>query len=109
MPREKSNNNFLYRVLGDDLRIKIDKNWDPILSIEYPGGNYRIFCPPSDDYIVTVEVVDKAIDFDATVIAYTESWQKLSPAAESYAAEMEIIMIEYKRLIGLIKNGKPLD
>lgn len=82
---------------------------DPILTIVLDAGREeRIYCPDSDEYRVTADVVDKAVDLGATIIAYG-SWCDTTVEGKLRAKEKGASVLRFGGLFAyLISKGVSL-
>ena len=69
-----SNNYYLYRELSGTTR-KLQPEWEPLVRVSYKNKEYRIYVPDADEYVVTVDVVKKALDIGANTISYAKAWR----------------------------------
>lgn len=77
---------------------------NPILGIEFAGRTESIYCPDPSEYRVTAEVVQKAHDLGATIIAYSDLWGAGTHESKGYAKELGITVMPYKALFGYLRR-----
>ena len=77
---------------------------NPVLTIEFAGRSERIYCPDPSEYKATAEVVDKAHQLGATIVAYSETWGEGTYEAKEYAKKVKISLMAYKSLFGYLSR-----
>ncbi|MGH6613666.1 hypothetical protein [Sphingomonas sp.] len=77
---------------------------DPVLTIFLGGGrDERVYCPDSDEYRVTADVVDKAVDLGANIIAYG-SWCDATVEGKLRAKAKGVSVVRYAGLFAFLRN-----
>jgi hypothetical protein len=79
-------------------------NGNPVLTIEFAGRRERIYCPDPSEYKATAEVVHKAHQLGATIIAYSETWGEGTYEAKQYAKQLKVSLMPYKSLFAYISR-----
>jgi hypothetical protein len=78
---------------------------DPILSIVLPNGREeRIYCPDSDEYRVSADVVEKAAGLGATIVAYSSQWCEATIEGKEHARARGISIFPFAGLFGYMKR-----
>lgn len=78
---------------------------DPILSVILPNGREeRIYCPESDEYRVSADVVEKAVRLGATIVAYSSSWCGVTVEGKDHATTVGISILPFAGLFGYMKR-----
>ena len=93
--------------LNDQLRSTSDAivdGGDPILTVEFAGRTERVYSPDSDEYRVTADVIEKAADLGATIIAYSNTWCDATYEAKRYAKERGIEVMPFGSFFAYLKR-----
>jgi hypothetical protein len=77
---------------------------DPVIAITFGGRIERVYCPDSDEYRVTADVVRKAKDLGATIVAYSSSWCEATYEGKHYAKDLGIHVMPYAALFAYLKR-----
>ncbi|UVO55748.1 hypothetical protein [Sphingomonas sp. SUN039] len=78
---------------------------DPILTVYLDGGKEaRIYCPEPDEYQVCADVVQKASDLGATIVAYG-SWCDASVEGKMHAKEIGLSVVPYAGLFAFLRRN----
>lgn len=93
------------------LRTKIDEEsdaasdgGDPILTITFQGGEERVYCPNSSEYNVDSDVVEKARELGATIIAYSNTWSGATVEAKAYGRANGVSVMPYGQFFAYLKR-----
>lgn len=87
--------------------------YDSELKFEYLSNaspfpkRYNVYMPTRDDYEVTIDIVDKAIQSGANLIVY-DLWIKSTYSAKTYGEKKGITIYTFGNFLRKIKNGEPL-
>ena len=68
---------------------------------------YKVYMPSRDDYEVSIDVVDKAVEYGADLIVY-DNWIKATISGKSHAEKKGIRVYSYGYFLRKIKNGESL-
>ncbi|WP_293387587.1 hypothetical protein [Nevskia sp.] len=79
-----SNNWWLYEQLLGIAGVTLEKGSVPLIIANYNGRSYRIYTPTPDEYIVSIDIVDKVRGLGGNVISYA-SWSEVSSEARKHA------------------------
>jgi hypothetical protein len=93
--------------LNNELAAKSNAQIDggnPVLSVIFSGRTERVYCPDSDEYRVTADVVEKAKELGATIIAYSESWSDTTYDAKQYAKQVGITVMPFAAFFAYLKR-----
>lgn len=82
----------------------ITDSGNPVLGIEFAGRREQIYCPDPSEYKATAELVDKAHQLEATIIAYSETWGEGTYEAKQYAKQLKVSLMPYKSLFAYLKR-----
>jgi hypothetical protein len=77
---------------------------DPILSVTFAGRTERVYCPNSDEYRVTADVVRKAKDLGGTIIAYSSTWCGATEEAKRYAKSLEVNVMPFNAFFAYLRR-----
>jgi hypothetical protein len=72
-----SSSRWLCEQLGGIAGVTVEMGAAPLIIAEHNGRSYRIYTPTSDEYIVSVDVVDKVKGLGGDVISYA-SWSRVT-------------------------------
>lgn len=97
-----SNNLWLYRQLVNIPNLSVDSEFHPLITVKKNGITYKIYTPNSDEYLIDVDVVQKAITLGANVISYPTSWCRATGEAISYGKVKKIQVIPHGRLFEIL-------
>lgn len=75
-----------------------------ILSVTFAGRTERVYSPDSDEDPVTADVVRKAKDLGATIIAYSSSWCDATYEAKRYAKSLGVSVMPFNAFFAYLKN-----
>jgi len=93
---------WLYQQLQGGSNVAVDGS-DPILSVTFDHRTERVYCPTSDEYLVTAEVIQKAKDLGATIIAYGY-WCGVTYEAKQYGKKNGIAVMPYGGFFAYLKK-----
>lgn len=65
-----SNNWWLHRQIKNKGIPGLDNNPEPLIVITRGSHSTRIYTPDPDEYVITVDVVQKVIELGGTIISY---------------------------------------
>jgi len=95
---------WLRRELAQSSDVCTDDG-DPILSVILPDGRVeRIYCPDSDEYRVSADVVEKAAGLGATIVAYSSNWCEATIEGKDYAKVRGLSVLPFAGLFGYMKR-----
>jgi hypothetical protein len=77
---------------------------NPVLNINFAGRREQIYCPDPSEYKATAEVVEKAHQLGASIIAYSESWGEGTYEAKQYAKQLKVVLMPYKALFAYLNR-----
>ena len=78
---------------------------DPILSVILPNGREeRIYCPESDEYRLSADVVEKAAGLGATIVAYSSNWCEATVEGKDHARARGVSVLPFAGLFAYIKS-----
>lgn len=75
--------------------------------MEYPPKTILVYLPSRDDYEITIEVVDRAIEFGANVIVY-DIWIKPTISGNSHAVKNGINVYSFGAFLKKVMKGEKL-
>lgn len=77
---------------------------DPVLTIYFEdGGSVKIYCPSSDEYRITADVVEKASELGANMITYG-SWCDVTVEGKMHAKAKGISVVRYGGLFAFLRG-----
>lgn len=83
--------------------VTLDGN-NSVLLATFAGRTERIYCPSSDEYTISADIVQKAKELGATIIAHADSWSSATEEAKEYAKSFKISIMKYSRLFGYMRR-----
>ena len=98
------NNRWLYTQLRDKAGLYVSPAYHPLIIVEKLGIEYRIYTPNTDEYLITIDIVQKAKDMGANIISYPTSWCRASSEAFSYGKKNNLQVIPHGRLFELLEE-----
>lgn len=97
-----SNNLWLYKQLEHKPNLTVESQFHPLIVAEKNGVEYRIYTPSPDEYLINIDVVQKAREMGANVISYPTTWCRASGEAISYGRVHKIQVIPHGKLFELL-------
>lgn len=95
---------WLRRELAQSSDARTDGG-DPILSIILPTGQEeRIYCPNSDEYRVSADVVEKAAELGATIVAFSSNWCEATVEGKDHAKARGVSILPFAGLFAYMKR-----
>lgn len=77
-----------------------------IVSISRPDGVVDvIYSPDSDEYRITADVVKRASELGAEIIAYSSSWCEPTEEGEGYAKQLGLKILPFGALFSRLRKG----
>lgn len=76
-------------------------------ALDFQPKTYKVYMPSRDDYEVSIEVVDIAVEYGADLIVY-DNWIKETISGKSHAEKKGIRVYSYGYFLRKIKNGESL-
>ena len=98
-----SNNNWLFFELKKT-NAKLDYEYEPLINVEVDGEKVGIYTPTSDEYRVTADVVQKAADLGAKIIAYSKLWCGATYEGEEHGKLVGVKVMPYGALFAYLKR-----
>jgi hypothetical protein len=92
------------RTAIDETSSAVSDGGDPILAISFEGLVERVYCPNSSEYNVDSDVVEKARDLGATVIAYSNTWSGATVEARIYGKRNGISVMRYAEFFAYLRR-----
>jgi hypothetical protein len=77
---------------------------NPVLTVRLESKDLRIYCPDSSEYIVDSDVVEKAIELGASIVAYSSAWCRASYEAQEYGSGQGVQVMPYGALFALLRT-----
>lgn len=97
-----SNNYWLYNQLVSKPNLYVDSEFHPLVVVEKSGTEYKIYTPNPEEYLIDVDVVQKAKALGANVISYPTSWCRASGEAISYGRLHKVQVIPHGKLFEIL-------
>ena len=99
------NNSWLFEKLKEDYQIDLAPQYEPTINFSIGGFSFRVYTPAPRDYIVSADVVERAIQAGANVIAYASSWAEPTIEGKNYADENGLRIFSYREFFQFIKKS----
>lgn len=99
-----SNNYWLFEQLKYRPQLRVNPQYDPLIILDKGGVEYRIYTPLSSEYLVSVDVVQKAKDLGANVISFPTMWCRASREAILYGRKHNIQVIPHGKLLQILDS-----
>lgn len=93
---------WLYEQLSACSNVTTDGG-NPVLGVSFSGKTEYVYCPNSSEYIISADVVQKAKDLGATIIAYG-SWCGASYDASQYGKKLDVSIMPYRSFFAYLKQ-----
>lgn len=93
-----SNNYWLHGELRKLPQLSVAAECIPLIIVSFRGRAYRIYTPMPDEYIVSVEVVEKVRELGGNLISYPITWCRASSEAMKYGQLHGIDVMPHSRL-----------
>jgi hypothetical protein len=97
-----SNNSWLYKQLEQKPGLELDPQYHPLIIVRKNGIEYKIYTPNPDEYIISIDVVQKAQDMGANTISYPTTWCRASHEAIQFGKTCRIQVIPHGKLFDLL-------
>jgi hypothetical protein len=97
-----SNNFWLYKQLEQKSNLTVDSQFNPLVVVEKNGIEYKIYTPKPEEYLIDIDVVQKAREMGANVISFPTSWCRASSEAISYGRVHKIQVIPHGKLFEIL-------
>ena len=82
------------------------KDKGEVVAVLRPDGVVDvIYCPDSDEYRITADVVKKAAALGSDIIAYSSTWCEPTEEGEGYAKELGLKILPFGALFGRLRRG----
>lgn len=76
----------------------------PLVRLSHNNKLYLIYTPNSDEYIITVDIVDEVKRMGGTTISYPTSWCKASREAVQYGRTVGVEILPHGALFAMVKK-----
>lgn len=97
------NNKWLHQEISKIQNLQVG-GYDPVIFVMAGAEELRIYSPNSDEYIVTVAVLQKAISLGATHVSFASLWSMASSEAQRVADESNIWLGPHAATLALLKK-----
>lgn len=97
-----SGNYWLYTQLSQKPNLSISSRFHPVIIVEKDEVEYRIYTPNPEEYLIDVDVVQKAKSLGANIISYPSSWCRASNEAISYGRIHKIRVVSHSELFSML-------
>ncbi len=92
-----SSSRWLYEQLWVIAGVTVEMGATPLIIANHNGSSYRIYTQTSDDYIVSVHVVDRVKGLGGKVISYA-LWIRVLSEAKMYAIRNGVEILPHAAL-----------
>lgn len=75
--------------------------------LDFAARTFKVYMPSRDDYEISIEVVERAIEFGAKLIVY-DNWIRPTISGKSHAQKNGITVYSYGFFLNKIKKGEAL-
>lgn len=94
---------WLWQQLSGVSGVQIGKP-EVILEISFADKIEKIYCPSSDEYIISADIVEKAKELGATIIAYGTTWSTPTIEAVQHGKTFKISILGYSQLFAYLRR-----
>ena len=77
---------------------------NPILAVTFSNRVEHVYCPESDEYRITADVVKKAKELGATIIAYSSTWCEATYEGKQYAKSLGVSVMAFAAFFAYLKR-----
>jgi hypothetical protein len=77
---------------------------NPLLEVSFAGRTERVYSPDSDEYRITADVVEKAKNIGATIIAYSSTWCDVTYEGKEYAKSLGVNIMQFNEFFAYLKR-----
>jgi hypothetical protein len=99
-----SGNQWLYAQIKQNFQVEVSPDCDTIIKVVIGDEVVSIYTPTPDEYIVNVDVVEKAAKLGAKIISYASTWCGKTMEAEEYAKQIGITIMPHGGLFAFLKR-----
>ena len=99
-----SSNYWLYKQLKQKPNLRVNPQFTPLIIVDKVGVEYQIYTPTPNEYLIDVDIVQKARELGANVISYPTSWCRASSEAISYGRMHKILVISHGKLFEIMDS-----
>ncbi len=96
------NNSWLYDQLTKHSHLKVEDNYYKFIQVVHKNKTYKIYTPTPDEYLITVDIVQKVKKLGATTVSYPTSWCRPSAEALTYGKDIGISVIPHAALFNML-------
>jgi len=94
---------WLWQQLSVASGIRVGKP-EIVLEVSISEKTEKIYCPSSDEYIISAEIVEKAKELGATIIAYGTTWSRPTIEAIQHGKTLKISILGYSQLFAYLRR-----
>lgn len=84
--------------------VKLSENYDPLVVVSKDSQRFRIYCPRPEEYIITIDVVQKVLELRGNTISYANSWCRPSHEAEIFAKENGVKILPHGATLAILSK-----
>lgn len=97
------NNQWLYLQITEIKGICVSNDYSNLVQVTKGDVNYNIYAPTSDEYIITIDVVQKVIALGGNIISFPKFWCRPSQEALRYGNLFGIRIMSHSQLLRELK------
>ncbi len=97
-------NKWLFQQLSGFAGIDISDDYRPLITVTKSGREFRIYSPDPKEYLITVDVVEKVIEFGGNVISFPTSWCRPSQESIAFAKTKHIQIMPHGQLFKMLQS-----
>lgn len=79
-------------------------NGDPVLTIETDSGLIRVYSPEPSEYRVSADVVEKAQNLGADMIAYANTWCGVTLEGEAHGRAIGVDIMPFGEFFQMLRR-----
>lgn len=78
---------------------------EPVLTITHNAGTVRVYCPEPEEYAVNVDVVEKAAELGADMIAYATTWCRVTHEGKAHGDLRGVNVVPFAGLFAFLRRN----
>ncbi len=95
-------NDWLYHQLIIHSHLGVNDDYSELISVHCNSKTYRIYSPDPDEYIITIDIVQKVRELGGNIISYPSSWCMASREAILYGKKHGVDIMPHGKLFSIL-------
>lgn len=97
-------NYWLYQQLSEIEGLTLESNHRELIVVSKGTQTLRIYCPDSDEYIISTDVVQKVSEMGGDTISYPTSWCRAATEAILFGSSNGVEVLPHGALLERVKS-----